>query len=1341
MSEHNAIAIVGVACRLPGATDARQYWHNLRAGVESITRFDLPTLIAAGVEPALARHPRYVPARGVLPGGECFDRQFFGYSPAEAASMDPQQRTFLESSSAALDDAGLDPRRFDGWIGVYAGCDMMNPALQGNGDIQSRMIDYDKDYLATRVAYKLGLRGPAITVQTACSTALVAVHQAAQSLLNYECDAALAGAVSLWLPQATGYLYQEGFIESEDGHCRPFDAAATGTVGSSGVAVVVLRRLEDALAGGHRILAVIRGSALNNDGGAKIGYTAPSFAGQRDVIQFAHAQAGVDAADIAYVEAHGTGTRVGDPIEVAALTAAFRESTDAVGFCRLGAVKSNIGHTGAAAGAAGLIKAALMLRHRELVPTLHYREPNPGLELDGSPFRIATELAPLPAEGPLLAGVSSFGVGGTNAHMILESPPVSPSRVSRARSRVFCLSGSTRNAVRTMRSELAGHLESAQDSLEDVAYTLAAGRRLFPYRSAVVATGRAEAAEALRSDSPPVRASDERDTAFLFPGTAVLRSGFGGAAHRYLPVFREVFDSLAAESRDRFGIDISTVLRSDTDADWLRVIVHEHLALFAIGFAFAKQFHEFGITPRAMLGHSAGEVVAAAVAGLWTPSDALRFVHERGSILGTVEPGQMLAVRLPPEDVRALLAERPGLTLATEAPQYSVLAGPIELIDGLRAEGFDHRLLDVGVALHTEAVRPAAERIGRVVAQIPNTPPALPFLSNLTGDWADPERIAGGDYWADHAVRTVRLSGCAETLLNSSCRVFIELGPGQTMTRMLRGHQAWTAGHLAVPLSGRAEHEDESLLAALARLWERGFDIPLEDLVDVPGRCSLPPHPFEATDCERGRRLATTSPGNGARRHDVLVTVGEIPAPELVATMAEDAVRPSTVDDAVAAAAGAVTPAVAVAVGDDPDEDFRTGLARLADQAAPAGVRLILLGRDLLGRGPVAELVEQLRHTADITVFDLDGGEPPGRPPVSAVSGAHAWRGGRWWTLDEEPRAADPGLEPESDDVPDEAEDTADAPRNATEAAIAGMWQELLGLDSVGIHANFFELGGHSMLATQLASRLRVRFETEIPFEAVLHNPTVAELARAVGDSGTGGYRSEVRDTAGEVLLPIRTTGAAPALFCVHPISGLSWCYTGLLPFLLGRPVYGLQARRTSPPTDADALVDDYVAQLRGVQPAGPYHLLGWSAGGTIAHAMACRLQRDGEQVRFLAMLDSAPGTAWGNVDREVIARAIGDDVGMTGEDLAALVDNGVHTHRLLESAPPGRFAGNVVFLTAARDGGDDAVSTWREHVDGDIDEYRIDCHHTTMMRQGPLTDIGPIIAAELQRAELQRAA
>ncbi|MEV5015470.1 non-ribosomal peptide synthetase/type I polyketide synthase [Streptomyces sp. NPDC053780] len=1118
MSESNAVAVVGLAARLPGAENAGRFWRNLRNGVEGISRFGLDELIAAGVDPALARHPRYVPARGVLTGGEFFDRRFFGYSPAEAAAMDPQQRVFLESASTALDDAGIDPQRFDGWVGVYAGCDMMNPELQGTGgDGLSSMIGYDKDFLATRVAYKLGLRGPALTVQTACSTSLVAVHQAAQSLLNYECDAALAGGASLWLPQVTGYLYEEGYVESADGHCRPFDAAASGTVGSSGVAVVVLRRLEDAVKDGNRIVAVIRGSALNNDGGEKIGFSAPSFAGQRDAIQYAHAQAGVEADDIAYVEAHGTATRVGDPVEVAALTAAFRESTDRVGYCWLGAVKSNIGHTGAAAGAAGLIKTALMLQHRELVPTLHFRDPNPGLELDTSPFRIATELAPLPAEGPVLAGVSAFGVGGTNAHVVLESPPVRR-RSDSAKPRVFCLSGASAAAVRSQRTALAEHLESSADPQDDVAFTLATGRRRFDHRSAVVATDRAEAAEALRAAPPVARVSAERDIAFLFPGTSVLRSGFGGAAHRRLPVFRETFDALSAECHSRYGIDLGVVLRPDPGLDWLRSMVNEQLALFAIGFSLARQLQAYGIEPKAMLGHSAGELVAAAVAGRWSPSDALRLVHERGTILSGVGPGRMLTVKASPDEVRELLAARPGLAVAIEAPRYSVLAGPVEEVDRLKADGFGDQILDIDGAFHTEAVRPAAERLGRIVEEIPHTTPTLPYLSNVTGDWADPAVTSGGAYWADHAAGTVRLSDCADTLLDSSCRVFVELGPGQTLTRMLRGHAAWTGEHLAVPVSGSAEKsEEENLLAALGRLWERGFDIPVEDLLDAPQLCALPPHPFEPIDCESNRVRSTGSPAAGRREHDVVVTVGDLPAPGLIATLAGDTgtVRSAAPDGAVAATEGAVVPAVAVAV-DDPS--VRDALPELAGQAAVAGVRLLLVGSGLVGAGPVPDLVARLRETARVTVFDLEEQAPaPVRAPA-AVGAVHAWRDGRWWLLDEEPP---PAVETVPGAAETEADDEVlDGPRDATEEAVAAIWCELLGLAAVGVHDDFFELGGHSLLATQLGSRLRARFETELPIESVLDNPTVAGLARAIGGSGLARRQAVVPRPVSDEPLP-----------------------------------------------------------------------------------------------------------------------------------------------------------------------------------------------------------------------------
>ncbi len=1105
MDAESTIAIVGLACRLPGARDARQYWHNLRTGVEGISRFDMAELLAAGVPPEEARHPDYVPVRGVLGGGERFDHAFFGYSPADAAATDPQHRVFLETSSQALDDAGIDPRRFGGWIGVFAGSDMSNPVLSRYDDPMTRLLGFEKDFLASRVAYKLGLRGPAIGVQTACSTALVAVHLAVSSLLNHECDAALAGGITLWTPQAVGHLYQEGHIMSADGHCRPFDADATGTVSSNGVGVVVLRRLADALRDGDRVIALLRGTAINNDGGEKIGFVAPSVPGQRDVIGLAHAVAGVEAADISYVEAHGTGTRVGDPIEVAALTAAFRESTDRTGFCRLGSVKSNIGHTGAAAGVAGLIKTALQLRHRELVPTLHFRRPNPELELDSSPFRIAAAHEPLPADGPLIAGLSSFGMGGTNAHAILESPPESARGAAHRRPRVFCLSAATPAALDRMRTELADRVDDQVDGeparLDDVAWTLATGRRRFPHRLAVVAEDHAGLADALRAGPPARRAAVAPPVAFLFPGQGSLRAGFGAGAYARLPVFRETFDELAGQARDRFGVELATVLRPDADPAWLRDTAHQQLGLFATGYALARQFQELGVRPAAMLGHSVGEYVAATVAGLWAPADALGLIHERGLAMRDTVPGRMVSTAAPAEVLAELLDGHADLALAVSGPRYSVLAGPPGTVDTvlsrLRAAGHEGRLLDTDRAFHSPLIRPAAQRLARAVAAVPAGPVNVPFLSNLTGGWADPARLAEPSYWADHLAGTVRLTECADALLAGSCRVFVELGPGQSMTRLLRAHPAWTDEHAAVALTGRAGDPDEvALLAALARLWEAGVETGEPAGDEDPHRVSLPPHPFAPN--QHDRPLATTPPRTGAG-HDVVVTIGAAPA-GLVRALGSGTgtVRAvADVDGAVAAVAGAVSPAVVA--GFDVTSGAASGaLSRLAAGCGTTGVRLVLTGRGLTAR---QSAVDELRAAAPgyVSVFDLGDGEPPASLPESGDWGAcHAWRDGHWWLLDEAARPAPAAAEEEADTG--EAGDPHTAPRTDAETLVAGVWQDLLGVARVGVHDDFFELGGHSLLATQLAARLRAAFGTAVPIDTVLDNPTVATLAAALAE-------------------------------------------------------------------------------------------------------------------------------------------------------------------------------------------------------------------------------------------------
>nr|APD71702.1 type I polyketide synthase 8 [Streptomyces sp.] len=1054
MSDQDAIAIVGLSCRFPGARDTTRYWANLRAGTDSISRFGTDELRAAGVAPDLARRPDYVPARGVLGAGDRFDWVFFGYSRAEAARIDPQQRVFLECAATALDDAGIDPRRFAGWIGAFAGCDAAPPPQDDGGDVLGRLLGREKDYLATRVAYKLGLRGPAITVQSACSTSLVAVHTACRSLLAYECDAALAGGVALWLPQTRGYLYQEGHILSRDGRCRPFDADATGTVTSSGAGVVVLKRLADALRDGDRVVAVIRGSAVNNDGSEKIGFTTPAFAGQRDVILLAMAQADVEPRDIRHVEAHGTGTRVGDPIEVAALAAAFEGGGEPAERSWLGSVKSNLGHTGAASGVAGLIKTALMLHHRELVPTLHYRDANPEMRLSQTPFRICAERRALPAEGPLLASVSSFGMGGTNAHAVLEAPPQEDRPAPRSMPRVFALSAATPAALAELRERTAQLLtEETAPRLDDMARTLAAGRRLHPHRLALQATEPGHLAAALRGDATASQARGGGRVAFLFPGQGSLRPGVGRAAHELLPRFREVFEEAADLAGRRFGVELNTLLDPDADARWTTDTEHQQLGLFVLGYALAQQFQAWGMTPDAMLGHSLGEYVAATCAGVWQLPDALALIRERGRAMRATAPGRMLALPLPRDEVAALLRAEPSLSWAVDTTDHAVLSGEAERIEALheslRERGIDGRLLATERAFHSPLMEPAVEPLRQAVAAIDAQAPGHRYVSNLTGDWMRAERVGDPDYWADQLRGTVRLTEGYGTLLADGCDVFVELGPGASLSRGLRRHARWDPALLSLPLLGHSpEQERGTLLQALGELWQRGLPVPLDELATEPAAraCALPAHPLEPRECEdaapkaaqRQRAVAPRAetgpvferwvqqPAAEAGRHDLVIVLGE-PGPWhrgpflRALHTAEATVLPGpaqapipcdvTALDAVLRRlpeqAGA-DPLVVVECARPADEAFVDRLDALADRAAAAGARLAVLARNVsrfpgaTGAGPLTAWVEHRQRgggAGSVCVLDPGPGEFPELPPVtSADSALYAWRHGQWWS-------------------------------------------------------------------------------------------------------------------------------------------------------------------------------------------------------------------------------------------------------------------------------------------------------------------------------------------------------
>jgi amino acid adenylation domain-containing protein len=841
------VAIIGMAGRFPGSRNIEELWSNLKAGKESVTFFSDAELAAAGVPPDRLADPRYVKASAVLDDVESFDAAFFGFNPREAEVMDPQHRLFLECAWEALEDAGYDAETYPGAIGVYAGM-LMNSylitnllpsegAIVGVGELQAR-ISNDKDFLTTRVSYKLNLRGPSIAVQTACSSSLVALHLAWQSLLAYQADMALAGGVSIRLPHRVGHLYQEGGIFSPDGHCRPFDAAAQGTVSGSGAGIVVLKRLEEALHDGDRIYAVIKGSALNNDGSLKAGFTAPSVTAQAEVVATALGVAGFAPHTIGLVEAHGTGTPLGDPIEVAALSRAFGAPARR-GSCALGSIKSNFGHLDAAAGVAGLIKAALAVRDGVLPPSLHFATPNPEVDFVASPFRVQTELAEWPAEQrPRRAGVSSFGVGGTNAHAVLEEPPAAgPSGVSR-RHQPILLSARTAAALDAATANLVRHLRQSPDiPLADVAYTLAVGRKAFEHRRAVVVCG-GEAAEMLEESKPgqvlTARATADLPVVFLCPGQGAQYLGMGAGLYAGEPTFRQEVDRCAELLRPHLGLDLRQLIFARAEdreaaARRLRQTVYAQPALFTTEYALARQWMDWGVEPQALLGHSVGELVAACLAGVLSLANALELVALRGRLMQGMPPGSMLAVSLPAAELLPRLGTRLALA-ASNAPALSVASGPASAVDELAAEleaaGIEHRRLHTSHAFHSTMMEPALGPFAERVRTKELLPPRIPIVSNRTGAWLTAAEACDPLYWVAQMRDPVRFSEGVGTLLAEPARAFLEVGPGRTLATLVRAHLDGERRETAVLTSLRHPEDEgddeENLVTAAARLWLAG---------------------------------------------------------------------------------------------------------------------------------------------------------------------------------------------------------------------------------------------------------------------------------------------------------------------------------------------------------------------------------------------------------------------------------------------------------------------------------------------------------------------------------------
>jgi phthiocerol/phenolphthiocerol synthesis type-I polyketide synthase E len=864
------IAVIGMAGRFPGAKNIDELWGALCSGRELVSFFSDEELRESGIDSSIYSDPYYVRAAAILDNPEMFDAQFFKYSPREAQMMDPQQRLLLECAWEAVENAGYDTERYQGSIGIYAGASLSTYALN-NELIDSfaakdlaTIMGNDSNFLTTRVSYKLNLKGPSVTVQTACSTSLVAIHMACQSLLNQECDMALAGGACIRFPQKAGYIYQQGAIPSSDGHCRAFDEKADGTVFGSGAGVVVLKRLADAVKDGDNIHAVIKGSALNNDGHLKVDYTAPSVEGQSEVIVEALANAGVAADSITFIEAHGTGTSLGDPIEVAALTKAFRNYTDRKGYCVIGSLKTNIGHLDTAAGVASFIKAVMALKHKTIPPTLHFQKANPEIDFENSPFYVNNQLMDWEAPKPRRAGVSSLGIGGTNAHVILEEAPAAKGSGKSRPGQLLLLSTKTDTALETATKNLVEHLKSHRDiNLADVAYTLQTGRQAFNHRRMLVCQDNEDAIKTLSEpDNKRVisTTSDatQREVVFVFSGQGSQYVNMGLDLYRNEPVFREEMDRCFEIWRSRLNIELGDIIYpggpvTEEASEKITQTRYTQPALFTIEYALAKLWMSWGIKPAAMVGHSIGEYTAACLAGVFSLEDAIKLVGARSQLMQEMPDGLMLAVFLSENELRPILNEELAISVIN-LPSLCVVSGEKEAVADLRNQLSSKNIICRNVrtshAFHSRMMDPVINAFAEQVKQVRLNKPQIPFVSNTSGTWITPDEATNPEYWARHLRQTVRFSDGAGELLKETNRAFLEVGPGNTFISLVRQHPAITNEHVVLASTPHPKDKtsDEAyILNTIGQLWLANVQVDWAGFHanEERHRLPLPAYPFE----------------------------------------------------------------------------------------------------------------------------------------------------------------------------------------------------------------------------------------------------------------------------------------------------------------------------------------------------------------------------------------------------------------------------------------------------------------------------------------------------------------
>ena len=866
----DSIAIIGMAGRFPGAKNVNEFWKNIRDGVESITFFGDEELKNSGVAPALLQDSDYVKAYGALEDVEMFDASFFNFSPKEAAMMDPQHRLFLQCAWEALENAGYDSAKYDGRIGVYAGAGIStylirnlasNPKLFNTFSNFDIATTNDKDAIPMRVSYKLNLKGPSINVATTCSTSLVAIHLGCQSLLNDQSDMVLAGGIFVRVPQREGYWYQEGMMFSPDGHSRAFDAQAAGLVPASGAGIVVLKSLKKALADGDCIYATIKGSAVTNDGSAKMSYATSSVDGQAETVIQALSSAGVGAETISYIEAQGTGTKLGDPIEIKALTKAFRATLPKTDYlCPIGSLKPNIGHTNNAAGVIGLMKVVLAMKHRLLPPTLHFQKPNPKIDFANSPFYVNATLQEWKTDGiPRRAGISAFGVGGTNAHAILEEAPIQePSGKSRPW-QLLVLSAKTESALETATTQLAKYFQAHQElNFADAAYTLQLGRKDFNHRRILVCHSIDEAANLLEKREPKrifTSVSKRRSVVFMFSEQESQYVNMGLELYQIEPTFQKQVDICSEILKPIIGFDLRHLLYPNKEAtQQLQQTAINQVAIFVIDYALAQLWMEWGVRPKAMVGHSIGEYVAACLAGVFSLEEALSLVAAQGQMIQQqIPPGAMLATPFTAKELEAYLGKELSLAV-TNRPSLSVAAGNIEAIEALQKqltdEGVECRRLSASHALHSEMMDPIVEQFAERVRKINLKPPQIPYLSNVTGNWITAAEATDPNYWAKHLRHTVRFNECLQQLLLEPTQILLEVGPGRTLGALINQHPDKAPEQFIVS-SVRESKDNQSdvafLLTTLGKLWAAGVKINWSGFyaLEQRHRVPLPTYPFE----------------------------------------------------------------------------------------------------------------------------------------------------------------------------------------------------------------------------------------------------------------------------------------------------------------------------------------------------------------------------------------------------------------------------------------------------------------------------------------------------------------